>query len=163
MVHFDTDVSRGAFIGERLGTDMRVVISDGGRADAGFRGKTGDCVCRAIAIATRRDYQDVYAALNELALSERPSRRKRGKSSARTGVHRGTIHRYMTSIGWEWVPTMQIGSGCRVHLRKNELPGGRLIVSLSRHLTAVIDGVIHDNHDPQRDGTRCVYGYWCEA
>jgi hypothetical protein len=142
---------------------MRVVISDGGRADAGFRGKTGDCVCRAIAIATRRDYQDVYAALNELASSERPNKRKRGRSSARTGVHRGTIQRYMTSIGWTWVPTMHIGSGCRVHLRKNELPGGRLIVSLSRHLTAVIDGVIHDNHDPQRDGTRCVYGYWHQA
>ena len=78
---------------------MRVVISDGGRADAGFRGKTGDCVCRAIAIATRRDYQDVYAALNELALSERPSKRKRGRSSARTGVHRGFFSRCRVSSG----------------------------------------------------------------
>jgi hypothetical protein len=24
----------------------------------------------------------------------------------------------------------------------------------------VIDGVIHDTHDPGRDGTRAVYGYW---
>lgn len=22
------------------------------------------------------------------------------------------------------------------------------------------DGVIRDTHDPSRDGTRCVYGYW---
>ena len=31
---------------------------------------------------------------------------------------------------------------------------------LSRHITAVVDGVIHDTHDPSRKGTRCVYGYW---
>jgi hypothetical protein len=43
---------------------------------------------------------------------------------------------------------MQIGSGCTVHLRADELPSGRLVVSVSKHLTAVIDGVIHDAHDP---------------
>ncbi len=37
---------------------------------------------------------------------------------------------------------MQIGSGCTVHLRADELPSGRLVVSVSRHLTAVIDCVI---------------------
>jgi hypothetical protein len=58
---------------------------------------------------------------------------------------------------------MKIGSGCRVHLRERELPSGRLIVSVSRHMVAVIDGVIHDTHDPSRGGTRCVYGYWREA
>jgi hypothetical protein len=55
---------------------------------------------------------------------------------------------------------MQIGSGCTVHLSADELPSGRLVVSVSKHLTAVIDGVIHDTHDPSRRGTRCVYGYW---
>ena len=58
---------------------------------------------------------------------------------------------------------MAIGSGCKVHLRADELPSGRLIVSVSKHLTAVIDGVIHDNHDPSRDGTRCVYGYFSKV
>ena len=55
---------------------------------------------------------------------------------------------------------MFVGSGCQVHLREDELPSGRLIVSLSKHSCAVIDGVIHDLDDPSRDGTRCVYGYW---
>lgn len=55
---------------------------------------------------------------------------------------------------------MGIGTGCTVHLVSQELPGGRLIVSVSKHLTAVIDGVIHDTHNPSRSGTRCVYGYW---
>lgn len=141
---------------------MNFKYSDGGRAEAGYKGTTGDCVCRAIAIATEQDYQTVYDALNALGKAERMSkhRRKRGKSSARTGVRKATYKRYMASLGWTWTPTMQIGSGCTVHLRPDELPSGRLIVQVSRHLVAVIDGVIHDLYDPSRDGTRCVYGYW---
>lgn len=143
---------------------MKFQLDDGGRAAAGFRGQTGDCVCRAIAIATELPYADVYAALNEAALRERPrvagSGRARKRSSARTGVQIPTIRKYLASIGWRWIPTMQVGSGCKVHLREEELPSGRLIVSVSRHLVAVIDGVVHDTHDPARDGTRCVYGYY---
>jgi hypothetical protein len=63
------------------------------------------------------------------------------------------------SLGLRWVPTMQIGQGCKVHLRRDELPQkGRLV--LSRHAAAVIDGVLHDTYDCSRGGTRCVYGYW---
>lgn len=65
--------------------------------------------------------------------------------------------------GWVWTPTMFIGSGCKVHLRGDELPAGRLIVSVSKHLVAVIDGVIHDTYDCSRNGTRCVYGYYRKA
>jgi hypothetical protein len=67
---------------------------------------------------------------------------------------------YLESLGWRWVPTMGIGQGCKVHLRAEELPPGRLIVKLSKHLVAVIDGVIHDTYDPTRRGTRCVYGFF---
>jgi hypothetical protein len=54
------------------------------------------------------------------------------------------------------------GQGCTVHLRDGELPGGTIIVKVSRHLVTVIDGVIHDNHNCLRGGDRCVYGYWRE-
>jgi len=47
---------------------------------------------------------------------------------------------------------MRIGSGCKVHLRADELPPGRLIVKVSRHLVAVIDSAIHDTYDCSRDG-----------
>jgi hypothetical protein len=133
---------------------------DGGRTAAGYRGKAGDCVVRAIAIATQRPYQEIYELVNRAALRERTGKRKRGISNARTGVYKSSIHRVMEQLGWEWTPTMQIGSGCTVHLRSDELPSGRLVVSVSKHLTAVIDGVIHDTHDCSRRGTRCVYGYW---
>lgn len=140
---------------------MKVTINDGGRAATGFKGNAGDCACRAVAIATGLDYQKVYDDLNFWASKERSGRRKRGKSNARTGVHHATMRRYMQALGWEWHPTMGIGTGCKVHLRTNELPSGRLVVSLSKHYAAVIDGVVHDTFDPTREGTRCVYGYWC--
>jgi hypothetical protein len=136
------------------------VYDDGGRKEAGFKGETGDCVTRAIAIATRKPYLEVYTALNGLACNERRGKRKRGISSARKGVYRVTYQKYLESQGWIWTPTMQIGSGCKIHLRADELPTGHLVVSVSRHLVAMIDGVIHDTHDPAREGTRCVYGYW---
>lgn len=135
--------------------------NDGGRKDAGYRGDTGDCVTRAIAIATGTSYQKVYDDLNELAANTRGKKARRSKS--RTGVNRVIYEKYLRGLGWEFVPTMKIGSGCKIHLKKNELPDGVIIARVSKHLCAVIDGVIHDTHDPSRDGTRCVYGYYRRA
>jgi hypothetical protein len=148
--------------------------NDGGRQAAGYKGNAGDCVTRSIAIATGQTYQQVYDALNALGKQEHTGKRKRGKSSARNGVYKPTIRKYLASLGWVWHPTMAIGQGCKVHLVDGELPQGWLIVQVSKHLTTVIDGVINDTHDPQRstiiveDGIqriagRCVYGYWQEA
>jgi hypothetical protein len=142
--------------------------NDGGRAAAGFKGEAGDCVVRAIAIATQMPYREIYALVNHVAKESPKHRliRSRGKtrymprSNARKGVLKADIRKVMARIGWTWVPTMLIGSGCKVHLRADELPTGRIIVSVSKHLTALINGVIQDTHDPSRDGTRCVYGYY---
>lgn len=95
---------------------MQFVYNDGGRQEAGFKGVTGDCVCRAIAIATQKPYIDVYHDLNKLGSKERTGKRKKGKSSARTGVYKVTIRKYLDSLGWKCVPTMLIGQGCKVHL-----------------------------------------------
>ena len=70
------------------------------------------------------------------------------------------VKKYLKKLGWNWTPTMFIGQGCKVHLKKNELPGGTLIVSCSKHITVVKNGVLHDTYDCSRRGTRCVYGYW---
>jgi hypothetical protein len=135
------------------------VYDDGGREAAGYRGYAGDCGVRSVAIAAALPYQEVYDAINVHAQRERP-RGGRFRSNARTGVNRATMKWYLEELGWHWTPTMGIGTGCTVHLRADELPMGRLIVSLSRHYAAVIDGVLHDNHDSSRDGMRCVYGIW---
>ena len=141
---------------------MDFVFHDGGRAAAGYKGKTGDCVTRSIAIATGKTYQQVYDALNQFAETERIGKRKRKRSNSRTGVFRKTYQSYLESLGWQWTSTMSIGSGCQVHLRASELPPGPLIVKVSRHLTAVIDGVLYDTYNCSRAGTRCVYGYFSQ-
>lgn len=155
---------------------MKYVYNDGGRRAAGYACKARDCAARSIAIVTGMAYADACALINRHAASERHSKRKKAKSSAQTGVYQPTMLKIMKELGWAWTPTMQIGSGCKVHLRENELPDGKLIVRVSRHYTAVIDGVINDIHDPQRlgvvcedadkedlNGSRCVYGYWRKA
>lgn len=159
---------------------LSFVKDDGGRKAAGFNGeRAGDCVARAIAIASGRPYREVYdrLALIEASTKRTKHRPKGRRRSARNGVltHRVPFKRYMEELGFRWVPTMRIGQGCKVHLADGELPSGRLVVSVSRHYTAVIDGVIRDTYDPrrttievgQRDGEpyrreydRCVYGYW---
>jgi hypothetical protein len=141
---------------------MKFVFNDGGRAVAGYKGKAGDCCVRAFAIATGRSYQEVYDLVNKLSGKERQGSRKRGMSNARTGVHKATAHKvaYELNRFVRWVPCMAIGSGAKVHTREDELPKGRIVVSLSKHYAAVIDGVLHDTYEDNRGGTRCVYGYW---
>ena len=168
---------------------MKHVYNDGGRAAAGFKGRARDCVCRSIAIVTGRSYREVYQRLAEGTGSQRAScRRGKRARSARNGINvkRKWFRDYMVELGLRWVPTMHIGTGCAVHLADGELPNGKLIVAVSRHYTAVIDSVIHDIGDPQREAhciepdhgqdlkqgqcrnesgicsvqRRCVYGYW---
>lgn len=139
---------------------MKVVISDGGRSKYFKAEKVGDCVTRAIANATGIDYKEVYDNLNKLAKKERIGKRKRTVSNSRSGVYTTTAKKYLESIGWVWKPTMTIGSGCKVHLREDELPKGNLIVNVSQHFTCVKDGVLYDTYDCTRGGNRCVYGYF---
>jgi hypothetical protein len=138
---------------------------DGGRAGAGFKGEAGDCVTRAIAIATEQPYRVVYdrldgACQDAARLKFRLDSNGKRRAGARTGVPRKLYEAYLRELGWIFHPTMSIGSGCQVHLRGDELPAGHLIVRVSKHIVAVIHGVIHDTHDCSREGTRCVYGYY---
>lgn len=132
----------------------KVVLTDGGRSEAGFRGQAGDCVARAVAITTGKSYQEVYKDIASfLAENGLPK-------SARNGVPKHLTKKYMERVGLTWTATMRIGQGTTVHLKADELPKGRIIASVTRHVVAVIDGAIHDDHDPSRGGTRAVYGYW---
>lgn len=138
---------------------MKFIINNGGRTMAGYKGETGDCVCRSIAIATEQDYKKVYDDLINVKNSLRQTSGVK-TSHPRTGVDRKVYDTYLKQLGWQWIPTMGIGTGCKFHLKEDELPSGNLIVRLSKHMTAVINGVINDTYNPSRDGTRCVYGYY---
>ena len=145
---------------------MPFVCDDGGRRSAGYAAPARDCVARAVAIATGRPYEEVYARLADGHAAQRIMLRSKGSHHGiRTADHGIFVQRkwfrdYMEELGFVWKPTMGIGTGCRVHLAACELPQGRLVVSVSRHLAAVINGVLHDTRDSSRFGTRCVYGYW---
>jgi len=143
---------------------MEWINNDGGRANAGFTGVAGDCVARSIAIAAELPYQEVYDYLANGNFEQRKGKYTPKKPrDAGNGINtkRKWFKDYMALLGFYWVPTMSIGSGCKVHLRKGELPSNsRIIAKVSKHYVAVINGDIHDNHDCMRGGTRCVYGYW---
>ncbi len=139
---------------------MQWTHDDGGRQAAGYKGAAGDCFVRAVAIATGVPYQEVYDTFNDFARTERRSKRRKSRSSSRTGVYKETARRFCAAMGLRWTPVMQIGQGCKVHLKTDELPPGRLVVAVSKHWAAVIDGTLHDLSDCSRGGTRCVYGFW---
>ncbi len=144
---------------------MKFIYNDGGRKEAGRKGDADDCVTRSVVIASGLPYLEVYDYLAECMKNTRKTKQSIGavgKRSASNGIYttRKFFKDYMKELGFIWTPTMQIGSGCTVHLRDGELPSGRLIVNVSKHQVAVIDGEIHDTHDPSRSGTRCVYGYY---
>jgi hypothetical protein len=136
---------------------MKFIQNDGGRAAAGFTNKkiADDCVARAVAIASQRPYREVYDALATIqaAYRGRTSKSRKGIRSASNGINTTGegFKRWMRSLGAEWTATMFIGQGCKVHLVDGELLSGRLVVSVSKHYTAVIDGVIHDAYDPSAD------------
>jgi hypothetical protein len=127
-------------------------MNDGGRAAAGFEGIAGDCVTRAIAIVSGLPYKEIHDSLTEW----------QGWDADAGGNRQGHFNtrKFLENLGFQWVPLMKIGSGCKVHLRADELPNGKLIVRVTHHLTAVIDRVLYDTYDCSREGTRCVYGYY---
>jgi hypothetical protein len=152
---------------------MPWIYHDGGRSEAGFKGSARDCVTRSIAIITAKPYIEVYQNLSEKQKSQKTKNSSKQNTTARNGIYTKTIwfKAYMKELGFTWVPTMKIGQGCKVHLLKGELPSGQLVVSLSKHFTAVVDHIIYDTSNPyhgtvftengvQRIAHRCVYGYW---
>jgi hypothetical protein len=138
------------------GHSPTLVIDDGGRHAAGYTGVAGDCATRAIAIATGRPYRVVY---DELALRQRRHVDAHGLPvrlrSPRLGVHHEVWAPYLNELGWTTVPARVTPP----RLRSDDLPSGRLVVELTGHLTAVIDGIVHDSFDP-RTGTARVVSIW---
>jgi hypothetical protein len=129
------------------------VYDDGGRSKYFRSDNVRDCAVRAIAIASGRDYKEVYDALSLMA-----------DKSVRNGTPKKIDRAYIEkTLGWKWTPLMGIGTGCTHHVRADELPSGTIIVQASKHLICVKDGVVHDTCDSTRGGTRCAYGYWRKA
>ncbi len=128
----------------------------------------GDCVPRAIAIATEQDYTVVYNALRDLNRNVDewiPGRntKKRAKLCGRIrgsnpcrGTYKEVSHYYLESIGWKQVklPGWTLAT---------DLPKGRIIGVGMKHKFALIDGVVEDTYNSGM--TQGVYnrdGDWVE-
>lgn len=128
---------------------MDFVWNDGGRAASGFVGLTGDCVSRSIAIATGTAYRSVYDELG-----------KRSLKTPRNGVETTVSTSMLTDLGW----TAHEGGGRA--FEPSQLPKGRVIVQLMkeggrcRHMTAVIDQVVHDTWNPADDDDYLIIAFW---
>jgi len=127
---------------------MAYIFNDGGRSTY-FTGKNaGDCVARAIAIATGMDYKLVYdtiASKNKIAY---------GKKSARNGVHNTIWQQYLTELGFVKCKSPKLFGR---KAKPMDMPMGVVIASQSKHLVCVIDGVPHDTFDSSQ---KMVYNYW---
>ncbi len=128
---------------------MDFIWDDGGRAACGYVGLTGDCVPRAIAIATGAVYRDVYEKLGSAS-----------EKSPRHGVQTDTAAAYLAERDWQRTIGVQ-----RPFFVEN-LPIGSVIVHLSKdnarsqHFCTVIDHVVHDTWDPSDDDDYIVNSYW---
>ncbi|TWU16760.1 DUF2786 domain-containing protein [Allorhodopirellula heiligendammensis] len=129
---------------------MELIWDDGGRADSGYVGLAGDCVTRAIAIATGTSYRDVYGALGAIA-----------DMTPRNGLATSVAAQHLHTLGWE----RHEGDG--MSLASAVLPTGAVIVHLAApkhrragHFCSVIDHVIYDTWNPSDDDNFVVAAYW---
>lgn len=130
---------------------MEFNFNDGGREASGRKGSASDCVCRAIAIALELPYDEVY---KDLAKANKAAG---GKASARNGLMRSVYEAYLNEHGWVWYSAPKF-KGRKA--RFDDLPRGRVIARMSRHVAAVIDNTINDTWDSRG---KMVYGYFARG
>jgi len=133
---------------------MELNWNDGGRFGSGFVGLTGDCVVRAIAIATGINYRDIYSEIG-----------KASEKTPRNGVPTMVAGEFLASRQWNYTV------GSLDNLSGDSLPLGIAVVELASkhrgrhgHYCTVIDHVVHDTWNPSEDDGLIVAGFWtCEA
>lgn len=133
----------------------KVIITDGGRKAAGYKGTANDCVTRAFAIARSLPYKLAY---QEVA---RFLERQIDGGTPRQGVPADYTKKFFAQMGWRFVDTMTIGGGKPFTI--DELPGGTVIALVDSHVFAVIDKTVHDAYDPTKGGDDSVIGYWVRS
>lgn len=149
------------------GSGLPWSYDDGGRAEAGFKGTAGDCVTRAIAVATGIAYKTVYDELAQgmkalwsyrAEREKNPARveryRKRAVVSARNGVSDPVWKKFLKARGWVEIKLPRDS-------RLSDLPTSQMIiVRLRKHLVAVDRGVLLDTYDSSYGYDRLAFHYW---
>ena len=109
--------------------------NDGGRSIYFGKRQTGDCVVRAIAIATNKHYRDVWHDLLKI--------------SKRTGFmpnNRETYETYLIKhLGWYKHKCLRQANGKKYLVK--QVYHKQAIILTRGHLTAMVDGVVNDLFD----------------
>ena len=127
---------------------------DGGREAAGYRGKTGDCVVRAIAICTGEDYRGVYLTIAEHmkrngyaasgnAYATRERNRKAPRSKGQIAARRVQDH-VLEAYGFRKV---RLPAGERPTFTEAHHQFGDCVVGTTKHVAAIVDGALRDTFD----------------
>lgn len=135
---------------------MQFIYNDGGRSNYFKASNVGDCVCRALCNTTGVDYKVMYNLINKIAKLEKVS----NCSKARDGVYRDSWKKILKALGAQEIKVQEFGSSIKCHLCDEDLidyQRGKYILSLSHHLSSLINGKIVDTYDCSRDGDRQVY------
>jgi hypothetical protein len=109
----------------------------------------GDCVTRAIVMATGLDYQEVWDEL---------TRRKQGPGNKRGTASSGMPHvvscEYLKELGWTYVSFDQGEKFTYENLPEE------CIVNLPGHYTYVKRGIVYDTYDCRGKRRRKLEGYY---
>ena len=128
---------------------MSYIFNDGGRKQAGFLGRTGDCAARALAIAESMPYVEAYK------LVAQANKDAGGSKSARNGIMKHHFHKLLLTLGYKWhsAPKYEGRKARPRDFRRD----GIIIARQARHFVTVINGDCIDTWD---SSDKMVYGYW---
>lgn len=121
---------------------MKFVSNDGGRSKY-FKGSSGDCAVRALAIYFNEDYKDVYDSFNPYKVIG---------GSPRNGNTRQKIFDVYSKRGLVCLELHK-------ELDVDELSQFNIIIEYENHVQACMKGVVHDTH--QKHETFEAHSIWC--
>jgi hypothetical protein len=123
---------------------MNFIVNTGGREIYYKSNKEGDCVPRAIAIATQTDYKQVWEELCDIA-----------KPLGLFSNDKRVFETYLTDCGWVNVKLSKPFPQIKTLKLKQAI--GYCRAGYGTHLTSIINGDINDTWDC-RD--KLAYSYW---
>lgn len=109
----------------------------------------GDCVKRAITIATGKSYGEVSRELNRL---------KREIGATKFSSDK-VWKRYVKDLGWKKISFPAVAGQPRVRGQEfvSKYPKGTYLLNVKRHLVTVVDGVYQDTFD---SSGMMIYNAW---
>lgn len=100
--------------------------------------RSGDCVIRAIAYATKETWEDTYRNLAEFGIKQ-----------GRILNEKQCYSKYLKKLGWNKQKAIRDQNNKRITINElaKTLPEGVYIVHTKRHLTIIDNGQVVDNWD----------------